>query len=187
MDTKVKLFLERADNELVIAEKLKILSEDEKAKQFLKIHPDMTFYSSVISHSYYAIFYAAKALLLTKNIPTSSPEVHKKTFNAFKEHFVDTGILDVKLLEIYQKLVIRADTLLEIFHDEKWKRGNYTYNTVAQACQNLHFKHQPSDQEKLTSKKLNEESNMKNDRPYFRVVQVCLVSHENRVLLLKRT
>ena len=28
---------------------------------------------------------------------------------------------------------------------------------------------------------------MKNDRPYFRVVQVCLVSHENRVLLLKRT
>lgn len=27
---------------------------------------------------------------------------------------------------------------------------------------------------------------MVKDRPYFRVVQVCLVSHENRVLLLKR-
>ena len=135
VDTKVKLFLERADNELVIAEKLKVLSEDEKAKRFLKIHPDMTFYSSVISHSYYTIFYAAKALLLTKNIPTSSPEVHKKTFNAFKEHFVDTGVLDVQLLEIYKKLVIRADALLEIFHDEKWKRGNYVYNTIAQANQ----------------------------------------------------
>ena len=135
MDTRVNLFLERAGNEQVIAEKLNLLSEDEKAKQFMKIPLAMTFYSSVISHSYYAIFYATKALLLTKNVMTSSPEVHKKTFNAFKEQFVDTGILDIKLLEIYKKLVIRADVLLEIFKDEKWKRGNYVYNTIAQANQ----------------------------------------------------
>ncbi len=101
MDTKTNLFLERADNELMVADALKRLSEEKGAKDYFGIDKDITFYSSVISHSYYAIFYAAKALLLTKNIPTSSPEVHKKTFNAFKEHFVDTGILDVKLLEIY--------------------------------------------------------------------------------------
>ncbi len=93
----------------------------------------MTFYSSVISHSYYAIFYSAKAILLTKNIRTCAPEIHKKTFEEFKENFVDTGTLDMKLLEIYREMVIQADELLEIFKFEKWKRGNFTYNTIPQA------------------------------------------------------
>ncbi len=37
------------------------------------------------------------------------------------------------LLEIYNKLVVKADLLLEIFSDEKWKRGHYTYTTIPQA------------------------------------------------------
>ncbi len=133
MDTMVSTYLRRAENELMIAEKLKILSDDDEAKDFMKIPQRITFYSAVISHSYYSIFYSAKAILLTKDIRTSSPEVHKKTFGAFGEYFVDTGILDMKLLEIYRKMVIRADELLEIFRDEKWKRGNFTYNTIPQA------------------------------------------------------
>lgn len=133
MDSMVSTFLRRAENELLIAEKLKILSEERDAKDFMKIPEGITFYSSVISHSYYAIFYSAKAILLTKGIKTSSPEVHKNTFEEFKKNLVDTGILDVKLLEIYNKMVVRADELLEIFKDEKWKRGNFTYNTIPQA------------------------------------------------------
>lgn len=133
MDLKAELFLKRSDNELLLAEKIMVLSGDKNTKDFLKIPEDTTFYSSVIAHSYYAIFYAAKALLLTRKISTASPDIHKKTFDAFKEEFVDTGILDVKFLEIYQKLVIRADKLLEIFKDEKWKRGNFTYTTIPQA------------------------------------------------------
>ncbi len=133
MDSRVELFLKRSDNELLLAEKIMVLSVDKGVKDFLNIPEDTTFFSSVISHSYYAIFYAAKSLLLTRNIITASPEIHKKTFDAFKKEFVDTGILDVKLLEIYKKLVIRADELLEIFKDEKWKRGNFTYTTIPQA------------------------------------------------------
>ena len=133
MDSMVNIFLKRAENELITAEKLRQLSEDKRAKEFMKVPEAMTFFSSVISHSYYVIFYAAKAILLTKGIETSSPEVHKKTFEEFKRNFVDTGILDMKLLEIYRKMVVRADELLEIFKDEKWKRGNYTYNTIPQA------------------------------------------------------
>lgn len=133
MDLLVSLLTERAETELLLAEKLKILSEDEKIKDILEIKRQKTFYSSVISHTYYSIFYAAKAILLTKGITTSSPNVHRNTFNAFKKEFVDIGILDVKLLEIYKTLVIRADALLEIFKDEKWKRGNFTYNTIPQA------------------------------------------------------
>jgi len=133
MDSMVEIYLERANNEILAAESLKKLSEELKSKEEFELPENITFYSSVISHSYYSIFYAAKAILLTKGIKTSSPKVHSKTYDKFKKHFVETGILDVKLLEIYKKIVIRADELLEIFKDEKWKRGNFTYNTLPQA------------------------------------------------------
>ncbi len=133
MDLMIKIYLERAKNELLAAEVLKRTSEEQAAKQYFNIEEEITFYSAVISHCYYAIFYATKALLLTKKIKTSSPDVHKNTFDTFKKEFVDTGILDAQLLEIYKKIVLRADTLLDIFKDEKWKRGNFTYNTIPQA------------------------------------------------------
>lgn len=133
MDIIVDILIKRAENELMVAEKLKILSEEKEAKEFMNIPERMTFYSSVISHSYYAIFYAAKAVLLTKGIKTSSPEIHKKTYEAFQKNLVKTGILDVKLLKIYKKLAIRADSLLEIFKLEKGKRGDFTYKTIPQA------------------------------------------------------
>lgn len=133
MDSLVEIFLDRADNEIHAAESLKKLSEDIKSKKEFELNEDVTFYSSVISHSYYAIFYAAKAILLVKGIKTTSPEIHKKTFEEFEKHLVNTGTLDVKLLEIYQKMVVRADELLEIFRDEKWKRGTFTYRTIPQA------------------------------------------------------
>ena len=136
MDSMVEIFLERANNELMAAESLKRLSEEAKIKEELRIPEKTTFYSSVISHSYYAIFYAAKAVLLTKNIKTSSPEIHKNTYEEFKRRFVDSGFLDKKFLGIYREMIIRADELLEIFKDEKWKRGNFTYNTIPQANKN---------------------------------------------------
>ncbi len=133
MDLMVHLFLKRAENEFLLAGKLKELSDSDEARTFMQIPHDVTFYSGVISHAYYAIFYATKALLLTKNIKTSSPDIHRTTLDAFKEHFVDTGILDVRLLDIYKKLVVRADDLLGIFKHEKQKRGNFTYKTIPQA------------------------------------------------------
>lgn len=133
MDSRVKIFIERAKTELKMAETLFRLSWNTDEKLNLDIKEETTFYSGVISHSYYCIFYSAKALLLTKNIKTEAPEVHKKTYEEFKRHFVDSGILDVELLRIYRKLVIRADELLGIFKEEKWKRGHYTYKTIPQA------------------------------------------------------
>jgi uncharacterized protein (UPF0332 family) len=133
MDSQVNLLIERADCELILAEKIKIISEDEKIKEMLHLEKKRTFYSSAISHAYYAIFYAAKAILLTRGIKTTSPEIHRKTLDAFKKELVETGILDVKLLDIYKTLAIRADALLEIFRSERWKRGNFTYNTFPQA------------------------------------------------------
>lgn len=133
MDSMAEIYLERAGNELLAADSLKKLSEDAKSREDFSLPQSTTFYSSVISHSYYAIFYSAKAILLTKGVKTSAPDVHKKTYEEFERVFVNTGILDMKLFEIYKKMVVRADALLQIFKDEKWKRGNFTYKTIPQA------------------------------------------------------
>lgn len=133
MDLKVKLYLERAENEFRLANAVFNLSEDEETKIKLMAYPGDTFYSAVISHCYYAIFYCAKAILLTKNIETKAPEIHKKTLEEFKKNFVDSGILDGELFKIYNEAALRANELLGIFRDEKWKRGHFTYQTTAQA------------------------------------------------------
>jgi len=133
MDLMVKVYLERGENELLAAKVLKRVTEEPQTKKYLELEEGTTFYSSVISHAYYSIFYTAKATLLTKGIKTEMPDVHKKTYELFKAEFVDSGILDIELLNIYQKMIVRADELLQIFKDEKWKRGHFTYQTIPQA------------------------------------------------------
>ena len=46
-------------------------------------------YESCVSRVYYAMFYSAQALLLTKNLSFSS---HKGVISAFGEHFIKGGI-----------------------------------------------------------------------------------------------
>lgn len=132
MDSLTKLYLERAENELVLAEAILSLSSKEEIKAILKIEKDMTFYSAVISHSYYSVFYCAKAYLLSKKIKVKSPNEHKKAYNEFKK-FVDQGILQKELLELYKEVLIKADTLLDIFKSERKKRGQFTYEKLPQA------------------------------------------------------
>ena len=133
MDSKVNIYIQRAKNELGLAEGIFKLSSDEVSKDNLGIAQDYTFYSAAISHAYYSIFYAANAIILLKEEKIRSPEIHKKTFERFRLLYVDTGILDLYLLKIYKKMIVRADSLLKIFKDEKWKRGHYTYQTIPQA------------------------------------------------------
>ena len=133
MDSKSDMYFNRAKTEFETSEILFEISKSKDKKQNFDISQDSTYYSGVISHSYYAIFYSAKAMLLTKNIETEAPEVHKKTLDTFKEEFIDSGLLDAKLLIIYKQMIIRAETLLEIFKKEKKKRGDFTYNTIPQA------------------------------------------------------
>ena len=136
MDSEVNLYLLRAEDEFLLAQKDLQASIDDKTKDFLGIPKDKTFYYSVISHAYYSIFYAAKSYLLTKEIKTKVPNEHKKTFKEFKK-FVQDGILDEELLKIYEAEIIKADFLLKIFQLEKKKRGTFTYQMKSEA--NLPF------------------------------------------------
>ncbi len=126
------LYLQRAKNELVLANSIFKLSCENKLKIEFELKPDVTFYSNVISNSYYCIFYSAKALLLFKGITTEAPEEHKKTLEEFEKLAVK-GELDVELLKIYKSIVVKADELLGIFQREKSKRGQFTYQKLPQA------------------------------------------------------
>ena len=68
-----------------------------KAQRYLKsaeiLLRDKDFDSSV-SRTYYAMFYCAEAVLLTKNLSFSS---HKGVISAFGEHFVKTGVFPKEL------------------------------------------------------------------------------------------
>lgn len=63
----------------------------EKAQRFLKSAELLLNdgdYESAVSRTYYAMFYAAQAVLLTKKLSFSS---HKGVISAFGENFVKTG------------------------------------------------------------------------------------------------
>lgn len=129
----LRLYIERARNELELAGIiLKISDKGNIQRDIFEVEMPLTFYSAVISHSYYCIFYSAKAYLLKKGIRTEMPDEHKKTFEEFKK-LVEAGIIDSELLILYEKLMVRADMLLGIFKNERKKRGEFTYQKLPQA------------------------------------------------------
>ena len=133
MDSNINICLERADNELLLSKAIYLLSEsgDLKKSKF-NLPEDITFYSSVISHAYYGIFYSAKAYLISKNVPIPEQGQHNAVYYKFKQ-FVKKGDIDKELLNIYNDLRIKAKTLLEILDKEGENRTTYTYHTLPQA------------------------------------------------------
>ncbi|MDO8508124.1 MAG: HEPN domain-containing protein [Nanoarchaeota archaeon] len=124
--------MNRSKNELDLANAVFKISTETKFKAELELKEDSTFFSNVISNSYYCIFYSAKALLYAKRIITSPPEEHKKTLKEF-EKLADSGQIDKELVIIYKDIVVKAEELLGIFAKEKSKRGKFTYRTLPQA------------------------------------------------------
>ncbi len=132
MDSNHKNYLERAQNEVNLAEIIMGVSINKDFQTNFKITKIDTYYNSVISHSYYCIFYFAKAYLAKKGIKASAPEDHKKTYNGFKK-LVGEGVIDKELLRIYEDIIIKAEALLGIFKTERKKRGKFTYQKLSQS------------------------------------------------------
>ncbi len=132
MDIKAKGYLDRAENKLILAKANFELSIEPKLKEIMNIQASRTFFNDVISESYYAIFYCAKAYLLQQGVETSAPEEHKKTYDQFKK-IVESKKLDKQLAEIYEEESGKAEVLLRIFFEEKRNRGRFTYNVNANA------------------------------------------------------
>ena len=60
------------------------------------------YYGSACNRAYYAIFYAASALLFTKEMSFGK---HSAVLAAFRQHFIKTGEFDVKWSAIYQRVM----------------------------------------------------------------------------------
>ncbi len=132
MDLKDKPLIERAEHEIATSELLYRLSEDSPEKAALHVTLGNTFYSAVIGHAYYAIFYSAKYYLLSKNMSIPEQGQHSFVYQKFKK-LAKTGELDKELLEIYEDAKVKAEMLLSILEDEEEKRTEYTYKTYPQA------------------------------------------------------
>jgi uncharacterized protein (UPF0332 family) len=64
-------------------------------------------YRAAANRAYYAVFYAASAILLTRGIERRR---HSGVIGAFREHFVRTGIIEPEFSGIYgESLVVRED------------------------------------------------------------------------------
>ncbi len=129
----IKLNLSKAENELKHAEAVFKISFNEKLKKELELLDTDTFYSGVISHAYYTIFFAAKVLLIKEKLTTKSPNIHKATLDAFSYYFILNGKLDLELLLLYKSAILKADALLSLFVSEKEKRTEFTYRTLPDA------------------------------------------------------
>ena len=136
MDLKYKIYFDKTQNELNLTQIIyQLSSSPDKQKEFDNITKVDSYYSAVITHAHYVIFYTAKAYLEKKGIKTQAPEEHKKTYEEFAR-FVEQGKIDMELLSFYKELLFSAQELLGIFKLEKSKRGKFTYYTLPQANMN---------------------------------------------------
>jgi uncharacterized protein (UPF0332 family) len=60
------------------------------------------YYGSACNRAYYAIFYAASALLLAKGMSFGK---HSAVISAFRQHFIKSGELDARWSEVYQRIM----------------------------------------------------------------------------------
>jgi uncharacterized protein (UPF0332 family) len=87
------------------AQKLEIKLYMERAQQMLEVaarNLDDGFYDSSVNRSYYAVFYAANALLITKGLAMKR---HSGVISAFRQYFVKPGLLETFYSELYGRLL----------------------------------------------------------------------------------
>ena len=67
--------------------------------QSARLNLENDFYSACASRTYYAVFYAATALLKTRGLSFSK---HTAVLSAFRQHFVKTGEFSVDVSDFYK-------------------------------------------------------------------------------------
>ncbi len=60
------------------------------------------YYGTAINRAYYAVFYAASALLVTQGLARSK---HSGVIASFRQHFIKPGLMEVEYSRIYERLM----------------------------------------------------------------------------------
>lgn len=129
-DVHSHLKWKKATNDLLLAQSLLKISKDDMIKDSLDIPDNNTFYDWVIVSSYYSIFHSAQALLGTKKVKIVN-RLHQATLTAFAKHFIINKELEDELFFIYEEVENKAKELLDIFEEEKEKRGLFQYHRLS--------------------------------------------------------
>jgi len=74
----------------------------EESLEVAQLDFENNFFTAAVNRSYYAIFYAANALLATQKLARSR---HSGVLTAFRLYFIKTGLLPVELSEIYGQVM----------------------------------------------------------------------------------
>ena len=145
----VGFFMANAESSLRTASVLQQISDEDSLKETLKVESNFESYLWVIVSSYYAMFYAATAILAKQGIKASGQIVHKVTADALVHFFVSNEKL-AKLLEQYEeaqtvgleligreelmkKMQKKADELIISYEGERKKRSKFQYDIGVQA------------------------------------------------------
>jgi len=94
-----------------------LLEKSRNALESAELLLDAKFFDASVSRAYYAMFYAAEALLLSKNLEFSS---HKSVISLFGKHFVKTKIFKPEIGRQLNKAF------------EKRLLGDYSYSSKTQ-------------------------------------------------------
>ena len=145
----VGFFISNAESSLRTASILQQISDVDHLKETLKVGVDFESYLWVIVSSYYAMFYAATALLAKQGIRATGQIVHKVTADALM-HFFGSNERLAKLLEQYEEAQVvglelvgreelmtrmrrKADELIVSYEGERKKRSKFQYDIGVQA------------------------------------------------------
>lgn len=145
----VGFFMTNAESSLRTASVLQQISDEDSLKETLKVGSNFESYLWVIVSSYYAMFYAATAILAKQGIKVSGQIVHKVTADALIHFFASNEKL-AKLLEQYEeaqtvgleligreelmkKMQKKADELIISYEGERKKRSKFQYDIGVQA------------------------------------------------------
>jgi len=145
----VGFFMANAESSLRTASVLQQISDENALKETLKTGKDFESYLWVIVSSYYAMFYAATALLAKQGVRAAGQIVHKVTADALI-HFFGSNEKLAKLLEQYEeaqavgleligrdelmkRMQKKADELIVAYESERKKRSKFQYDIGIQA------------------------------------------------------
>jgi len=78
------------------------LENAQEVLEVAQLNLDNDFYASAVNRAYYAIFYAANALLVTKRWSQSK---HSGVISAFRQHFVKTGLIAPEYSDLYGRIM----------------------------------------------------------------------------------
>lgn len=86
-----------------------------RALEAAAVNLEQGFYEVAINRAYYAIFYAASALLWTRGISRSK---HSGVIAAFRQHFVKPGLIETEYSDLYGDVMdARLDSDYELAYE----------------------------------------------------------------------